>query len=69
MIIFDTIKSNKTTMKQLIQNTGLLIFIIGIIVLLMGLLTETENNNMLLISGILLIGGLVVHVILNKKFI
>ncbi len=56
-------------MKQLIQNLGLVIFIIAIAILVYGLLGEQSDNNILLLSGGLIIIGLVIHVILNKKFI
>lgn len=56
-------------MKQIIQNLGLIVFLIAVILLITGLLQDSENNTILLISGIMIVGGLIIHVILNKKFI
>ncbi len=56
-------------MKQIIQNLGLLIFIIAIALLVFALFRNTTNNNMLLISGVLILAGLFVHVAVNKKLL
>ncbi len=56
-------------MKQLIKNTGLFIFIIAIALLTYGILQDIKSNDILVISGALIILGLIVHVVLNKKFI
>jgi hypothetical protein len=55
-------------MKQVIQNLGLFIFIIAIILLVIGLTQGMSSNNILIISGGLILLGLIVHVILGKKF-
>jgi hypothetical protein len=54
-------------MKQIIQNLGLTIFILAIILLVISLMQESMNNTLLLISGIMIVVGLFVHVIVNKK--
>lgn len=54
-------------MKQLIANSGLLIFIIAIVLLVYGLFQNSIDNSILLISGVLIVIGLVVHVIAGKK--
>ena len=54
-------------MKQIIQNLGLLIFIIAIALLVIGLFQNTTSNTILLVSGVLMLAGLFVHVVANKK--
>ena len=54
-------------MKQIVQNIGLLLFLIAIILLAVGLLiSDRVSNSILIVSGALMIGGLFVHVIVNK---
>jgi hypothetical protein len=53
-------------MKQIIQNSGLIIFVIAIVLLIIGLLQDMTSNTILLVSGILIIAGLFLYVILNK---
>ena len=55
-------------MKKLLENLGLFIFIIAIILLVVGLTQGMSSNNILIISGSLIIIGLVLHVILGTKF-
>lgn len=55
-------------MKQIIQNLGIIIFVIGIALLVFGMFQQVTNNNILMTSGILILAGLFVHVIVNKKF-
>ncbi len=56
-------------MKQIIQNLGLIIFVIAIVILALGIvLQETTSNAVLLVSGALIVVGLFVHVIVNKIF-
>ncbi len=55
-------------MKQLLEYSGLIIFIIGIAFLVFGLFQETIDNNILLFSGIFIILGLVLQVVVGKKF-
>jgi hypothetical protein len=54
-------------MKQLLQNLGLIIFIIAIVLLIIGLSGQRSDNSILIVSGSLIIMGLVVHVVMNKK--
>jgi len=54
-------------MKQIIQNLGLLIFIIAIVLLVIGLFKNVTSNTILIISGVLMLAGLFVHVAVNKK--
>ncbi len=54
-------------MKQIIQNIGLIIFLIAIIMLAVALLVQDRaQNTILIVSGTLIVVGLVVHVIVNK---
>jgi hypothetical protein len=55
-------------MKHLIQNLGLIIFMIAIGLLVFSLTRDMGNNVLLITSGGLILLGLVVHVILNKTF-
>lgn len=54
-------------MKQLIQNLGLIIFIIAIVMLVYGTYSSMTDNTLLIASGALIILGLIVHVLMNKK--
>jgi hypothetical protein len=54
-------------MKQLIQNLGLILFFIAIVLLVFGLNQDRDNNTYLIVSGLLMLTGLVVHVIANKR--
>jgi len=55
-------------MKQIIQNLGIIIFIIAIALLVYGMFREVTSNSILITSGILILAGLFVHVIVNKRF-
>ena len=58
-------------MKSLLKNLGLILVIIGAVILICIFLTGSEavNNNAVLGSSIaLIIAGLVLHIVLNKKF-
>jgi hypothetical protein len=55
-------------MKNLLQLSGLILIIIAVIILVFEVLTGINDNSFLIASGILLIAGLVVHVVLNKKY-
>jgi hypothetical protein len=55
-------------MKQLLQNLGLIVFVIAVGILIFDLFQEGTNNTLLIVSGGLLILGLFLHVLLNKKF-
>jgi hypothetical protein len=54
-------------MKQLIQNLGLIIFMIAILLLIFNFFQNTRDNILLILSGALIVVGLAVHVIVNKK--
>lgn len=54
-------------MKQIIQNIGLIIFLIAILILALALLIQDRaNNTLLILSGVLIVAGLAAHVIVNK---
>lgn len=58
-------------MKSLLKNLGLILVIIGAVILICIFLTgsATVNNNAVLGGSIaLIIAGLVLHIVLNKKF-
>jgi hypothetical protein len=54
-------------MKQLIQNLGLIIFMIAILLLIFSFFQNAADNVLLILSGALIVVGLVVHVIVGKK--
>ncbi len=53
-------------MKALLKRLGIVFVIIGVIVLAISEFTKTESNTMLLLSGGLIVGGLVVYIIINN---
>lgn len=53
-------------MKEFIKSIGILLIVIGVIVLALALLKSFDANIWLSISGILVVGGLLIHIILNK---
>ena len=54
-------------MKQLIQNLGLIIFMIAILLLVFSFFQNAADNVLLILSGALIVVGLIVHVIVGKK--
>jgi hypothetical protein len=55
-------------MKQLLQNLGLIIFILAVGLLIYSMFLTLTSNILLIVSGALMILGLLVHVIMNKTF-
>lgn len=53
-------------MKALLKRLGVIFVVIGVIVLAITEFSKTESNTMLLLSGGLIIGGLVVYIIINS---
>ena len=53
-------------MKDLYKNAGLLIILIGVIFLGIVVFTNQQTNPKLAISMILVIGGLLAHIIINR---
>jgi len=53
-------------LKELLKNAGLLIILIGVIVLGVVVFTGTQTNSLLGLSLGLVIGGLLVHIVINK---
>jgi hypothetical protein len=53
-------------MKDILKNLGLIFIIIGVIVLSVAVFRETQTNTILVISLILIVGGLFGHIFLNK---
>ncbi len=55
-------------MKSLIKNSGMLLIFIGVITLIACALTgNVNNNNILFGSAGLIILGLIVYIIINKR--
>lgn len=53
-------------MKALLKMVGLVLGIIGVILLAFSEISKMENNGLLILSGGLIIGGLVVYIVLNN---
>ncbi len=53
-------------MKALLKRLGIVFVIIGVIVLAISEFSKAESNTMLLLSGGLIVGGLVVYIIINN---
>jgi len=52
-------------MKDLLKRFGLLFVLAGVIVLAYSEFSKIESNGLLILSGGLIVGGLVVYIILN----
>ena len=53
-------------MKLLLKRLGILFVIIGVIILAISEFSNIESNNMLIWSGGLIIGGLIVYLVINN---
>lgn len=53
-------------MKELIKNSGLIVLLAGIIVLIIVFLGGITKNNGLLTSAILVIAGFVIYLVTNR---
>ncbi|MFO7934027.1 MAG: hypothetical protein R6U78_08095 [Bacteroidales bacterium] len=53
-------------MKELLRNLGLIIILVGVVILGYVVFTEVQTNAKLAISAILILGGLLVHIFINK---
>jgi uncharacterized protein YjeT (DUF2065 family) len=53
-------------MKELLKNAGLIVILIGVIILGFVVFTRVQTNAKLAISMILVVGGLLLHIFLNK---
>lgn len=54
-------------MKALLKNLGLLLVLIGAIILIVCAYNGNVNNNSVYVtSGVLLVGGLILYIIMNK---
>lgn len=53
-------------MKDILKNLGLVFIIIGVVILSIAVFRETQTNTILIVSLILIVGGLFGHIFLNK---
>lgn len=53
-------------MKLFLKRLGIFFVIIGVIVLAWSEFSKMENNNLLILSGGLIVGGLVFYIITNN---
>jgi membrane-bound ClpP family serine protease len=53
-------------MKSFLKNLGPLIMLIGAIVIAFYFFNPSSENTLLIISGILMVVGLIAHVIINR---
>ncbi len=53
-------------LKELLKNAGLLVILAGVIVLGVTVFTKVQTNGHLAFSLILVIGGLIAHIVINK---
>ncbi|KAA6335575.1 hypothetical protein EZS27_016208 [termite gut metagenome] len=55
-------------MKSLLKNAGLILILIGILILVACSYTGNVNNNTILLSAmILIVGGLISYIVINKR--
>ncbi len=55
-------------MKEIIQYLGAIVVLVGVIMLGIVVGKGVEGNKMLITSGILVIGGFLIHVIINRGY-
>nr|WP_319399635.1 hypothetical protein [uncultured Carboxylicivirga sp.] len=53
-------------MNYILKNFGVLLIIIGVVVLAMYMLNPPVGNLLLVIAGLLMVGGIIVHIVLNR---
>jgi hypothetical protein len=53
-------------LKELLKNTGLLVILAGVIILGVVVFTKVQTNAHLALSLVLIVGGLITHIIINK---
>ena len=52
--------------KELLKNAGLLVILAGVIVLGIVVFAKVQTNTHLSLSLILIVGGLLAHIVINK---
>jgi hypothetical protein len=52
--------------KDLLKNAGLLVILAGVILLGVVVYTKGQTNSQLTLSLVLIIGGLIGHILINK---
>jgi hypothetical protein len=52
--------------KELLKNSGLLVIFAGVIVLGISVFTKVQTNSNLSLALVLVIGGLIAHIVINK---
>ncbi|MCA1757395.1 MAG: hypothetical protein LC649_08060 [Bacteroidales bacterium] len=53
-------------MKTLFKRSGILFVIAGVIILAYSEFSRLENNTLLILSGVFIVGGLLLYIILNN---
>lgn len=53
-------------LKDLLKNAGLLVILAGVIVLGVSVFAKVQTNSNLSLSLILVVGGLIAHIVINK---
>ncbi|MBN2348286.1 MAG: hypothetical protein JXJ22_05585 [Bacteroidales bacterium] len=56
-------------MKNVLAYLGIIVVIIGVVILMFSVITDSIRNTMLLTSAILIIAGFILHIIFNKEVI
>ncbi len=66
LYIFEALKLKNHQMKEYFKRSGLVFIIAGVVTLAISEFSKVESNKMLIISGGLIVFGLIVYVILNN---
>lgn len=53
-------------MKEILKNLGLILIILGVVILSLAVYRETTTNAKLVISLVLVVGGLLGHILINR---
>jgi hypothetical protein len=54
-------------LRDLLRNAGLLVILTGVVVLAVVVFTKVQTNAHLGLSLALIIGGLIAHIVINRK--
>ena len=54
-------------MKELMKYIGMIVLLLGTIYLMIVISSGLDNNKHLMVSGAIIVIGLVVHLVLNKE--
>lgn len=55
-------------MEKILKSIGLIFVMMAVLILIIAVIMRSNTNIYFIVSGVLLIAGIITHVVLNKKF-